>query len=137
MQDRTATDIALAFRRIDIAEMLGEAERQLDCLRVGGNISVPEKILDVPPKIPEFPPNTRMAIPFFILSTIIDEHGHVGRVRILKTNQKPAGWRAEAVWFSLIESSIEAIEQWRYMPTTIDGEAVCIEMTITVHFGIW
>jgi protein TonB len=36
----------------------------------------------------------------------------------------------------LIEAAIDAVRQWRYTPTLVDGVAVPVIMTVTVNFKL-
>jgi len=57
------------------------------------------------------------------LEAAINESGDVGSLVITK----PAG-------AGLDESAVEAVSQWKYKPTTVDGNPVCVVTTITVNY---
>jgi protein TonB len=92
-------------------------------LRVGGDIRRPQKITDV---APIYPPIARTAHVegVVILEAVIGEDGAVRDVRILRSIQL------------LDDAATEAVRQWRFTPTLLDGEPVPVVMTITVAFKL-
>jgi len=36
----------------------------------------------------------------------------------------------------LVQSAIQALEQWRYQPTLLNGQPVPVEMLVTLHFTL-
>ena len=34
----------------------------------------------------------------------------------------------------LVQSAIQAVEQWRYQPTLLNGQPVAVDMLVTLHF---
>ena len=59
-----------------------------------------------------------------ILEAVIAEDGSVRDVRVL---------RPVAL---LDQAAIDAVRQWRFTPTLLNGEAVPIVMTVTVNFQL-
>ena len=59
-----------------------------------------------------------------ILEVLIDEAGFVTDARVLRSIPL------------LDEAALEAVLQWRYTPTYVDGVARNVVMTVTVHFQI-
>jgi periplasmic protein TonB len=59
-----------------------------------------------------------------ILEAVIDEHGEVGRIKVLKSLP------------FLDQAAISAVQQWRYTPTLLNGFPVSVLMTITVNFTL-
>jgi len=59
-----------------------------------------------------------------VLEAVISESGGVDDVRIL---------RSVAL---LDQAAIDAVRQWRFTPTMLNGEAVPIVMTVTVNFQL-
>jgi TonB family protein len=57
-----------------------------------------------------------------ILEVTIDADGVVKHVRVLRSIPM------------LDAAALEAVRQWRYEPTTIDGKAVPVVMTVSVTF---
>jgi TonB family protein len=94
-------------------------------LRVGGNIRVPKKLNHVPP---DYPPSMRDAglegvVP---MEALIGKDGTVSSVRLLSAQVHPEFARAAE----------EAVRQWRFSPTLLNGEAVEVRMTVSVRFSL-
>jgi protein TonB len=92
-------------------------------IRVGGDIRPPQKIRDVPPRYPPIAQASRVE-GVVILEATIDEDGSVRDVRVLRG--KPL----------LDDAAAEAVRQWRFTPTRLNGEAVPVVMTVTVSFQL-
>ncbi len=91
--------------------------------RVGGDIAPPKKIKDVAPTYPLAARLARVG-GSVVLDALIDSHGKVAHVDVVKSIPL------------LDEAAEDAVKQWRYEPTTLNGQAVPIVMTVTVNFGI-
>ena len=63
-----------------------------------------------------------------ILEALIDEHGDVVEVKLLRST--PPDQRA------LIDSALEAVEQWRFLPATVDGTPVSVYFTVFIEFKL-
>ena len=92
-------------------------------VHVGGDIKPPRKVADV---APVYPPLARAARVegIVILEAVIAQDGSVRDVRVL---------RSQAL---LDEAAIEAVRQWRFTPTLLNGQPVPVVMTITVAFKL-
>ena len=93
-------------------------------IRVGtGLVHEPRKIKHVAPVYPPVAAAAH-AEASVILEASIDERGRVVDVTVLRGN-------------SLFDkAALEAVRQWAYSPTLLDGVPVPIIMTITVHFQL-
>jgi protein TonB len=92
-------------------------------VRVGGEVQPPKKIKDVRPAYPMAARNARIE-GTVILEAVIDTRGVVADVKVLKS-------------IPLLDAAaLEAVKQWRYQATMLNGEAVPIVMTVTVNFGL-
>jgi len=91
--------------------------------RVGGLVEPPRRIRDVRP---EYPPIARAAgiAGIVILDAVIDETGVVRDVRVLRPVPL------------LDEAAVTAVRQWRFAPTTLNGEPIPVVMTVTVRFDL-
>jgi TonB family protein len=94
-------------------------------IRVGGNIRVPRKLVDVRPV---YPPSMRDAgregvVP---IEAIIGPDGAVHSVRVLSANIHPD--------FAI--AAADAVRQWRFIPTLLNGVPVEVTMTVTVKFSL-
>jgi TonB family protein len=92
-------------------------------LRVGGNIKVPTKIKDVRP---EYPDAARAAgiQGVVILEAVIDAAGKVGSARVLRSIP------------DLDQAAVDAVRQWEFAPTLLNGAPVPVVMTVTVNFTL-
>src|SRR5258705_9711514 len=92
-------------------------------VHVGEDIKPPRKVADVAPVYPPFARAARVE-GIVILEAVIAEDGSVRDVRVL---------RSQAL---LDEAAIEAVRQWRFTPTLLNGQPVPVVMTITVAFKL-
>jgi len=105
------------------------ADNKPDCspspagVRIEGNIKPPKKLKDVNPHYPDEARRARTQ-GTVILEAIIDVQGKVGNVRVLRSIS------------GLDEAAIEAVKQWEYEPTLLEGTPVPIVMTVTVNFAL-
>jgi TonB family protein len=94
-------------------------------IRVGGNIRVPLKLQDVRPA---YPAAMRAAgregvVP---IEAIIDRDGMVSSVRVLSAQVHPD--------FAI--AAADAVRQWRFSPTLLNGVPVEVVMTVKVAFNL-
>jgi protein TonB len=90
---------------------------------VGGQIREPRRLTYVPPVYPPVAQAARVE-GIVILEAIIDETGAVRDVRVLRSIPL------------LDRAAIDAVSRWRYLPTTLNGVAVPVIMTVTVSFKL-
>ena len=92
-------------------------------LRVGGSIRPPMKIADVTPVYPAIARAARVQ-GIVILEATIGEDGGVRDVRVLRS-------------IPLLDAAaVDAVRQWRFTPTLLNGQPVPIVMTVTVGFTL-
>ena len=92
-------------------------------VRVGGAIAEPRKRRHVNPVYPKEAIQARLQ-GVVILECTIDRDGRVAEVRVLRGVPL------------LNEPAIEAVRQWEYEPTQLNGVAVPVLMTVTVNFKL-
>lgn len=92
-------------------------------IRVGGNIRVPAKIHDVRPVYPDEALKARIT-GLVILEAVIGVNGAVTDARVLKSIPV------------LDAAAVDAVRQWRFEPTLLNGAAVPVIMTVTVNFSL-
>ena len=92
-------------------------------VRVGAGIAEPAKLRHVPPVYPPEAIQARIQ-GIVILECTISAEGEVVRVDVR---------RGVAL---LNEPAIEAVKQWRYAPTILNGVPVPVKMTVTVNFKL-
>lgn len=92
-------------------------------VRIGGHIREPRRLVQVQPIYPEFARNSRVQ-GSVILEALLDVTGKVERVTVLKSAPL------------LDDAAVNAVKQWRYTPTQLNGVPVPVLMTITVVFSL-
>ncbi|HYT75567.1 MAG TPA: TonB family protein [Vicinamibacterales bacterium] len=101
----------------------GAAAGVLAPVRVGGDIAVPIKILDVKPVYPAEAQQARVTGIVIIEATIAPD-GTVGDARVLRSIPL------------LDRAALDAVRHWRFTPTVVSGVAVPVIMTVTVNFSL-
>jgi protein TonB len=92
-------------------------------VRVGGDIRPPQRIHHVVPRYPTFARDARVQ-GLVILEATISEDGSVRDVHVLRGNPL------------LDNAAVDAVRQWRFTPTRLNGQAVPVVMTVTVSFSL-
>jgi periplasmic protein TonB len=92
-------------------------------VRVGGNIKEPKKIKDVLPTYPAIARTARVQGQV-ILECTISPQGRVADVRVQRGVPL------------LDQAAIDAVRQWQYSPTLLNGVPVPVIMTVTVTFRL-
>lgn len=92
-------------------------------LRVGGNVRPPEKTRNVTPR---YPPAARadQVSGVVIIEVVVDEEGYVAETDVVRSVP------------GLDEAALEAVTQWDYRPTFLNGVAVPVTMPVTVNFHL-
>ena len=90
-------------------------------VRVGGNIKPPTKVVDVKPVYPTDAKDARVQ-GVVIIEATIDTDGKVVDARILRSIPV------------LDQAALDAVKQWEFTPTIVDGVPVKVIMTVTVNF---
>jgi TonB family protein len=92
---------------------------------VGGNIRTPRKTVDIRPGYPEAlrAAGIEGVVP---IGAVIGADGSVVSVRVLSSRAHP----------DLTKSAVDAVRQWRFTPTLLNGEAIEVYMTVTVRFSL-
>jgi protein TonB len=92
-------------------------------VRVGGAIKAPQKTKDVKPIYPEAARTARVE-GIVILEATIGVEGKVTNAKVLRSIPQ------------LDAAALDAVRQWEYTPTLLNGGAVPVVMTVTVNFAI-
>lgn len=90
---------------------------------VGGVIRPPDKMVHVSPRYPAIARAAKVE-GTVILEAVISATGHVEDIRVLRSVQL------------LDDAAIEAVRQWRFTPTFLNGEPIPVVMTVTVTFTL-
>jgi protein TonB len=92
-------------------------------VRVGGKIKAPSKLNNVPPNYPQMAKQARVE-GTVILEATISPDGRVTDVKVLRGIPL------------LDNSAVDAVRQWKYSPTLLNGTPVPVVMTVTVNFRL-
>jgi protein TonB len=92
-------------------------------VRVGGRVKEPTKLKAVPPVYPDAAVAARIE-GVVILECLISPQGRVTEVKVLRGVPL------------LEEAAVDAVRQWIYTPTLMDGVPVPVLMTVTVRFDL-
>lgn len=95
----------------------------VQAIRVGGNIKEPTKIKNVAPIYPDIAKQARVQ-GIVILECTISPQGLVTDVKILRGIPL------------LDQAGVDAVKQWQYTPTLLNGVPVPVIMTVTVNFRL-
>jgi protein TonB len=90
-------------------------------LMVGGNVQAPRLMLKIQPSYPPLARETRTQ-GVVVVDCVIDEHGNVTQVKLVSGHPL------------LIRAALDAVRQWKYQPTRLNGVPVAVEMKVTVNF---
>jgi protein TonB len=92
-------------------------------LKAGGVIKPPKKILNVQPIYPQEAKDAKIE-GVVIIDAIIDEGGGVKEAWVVRSVPR------------LDEAALDAVKQWRFEPTLMNGAPVPIQITTTVNFTL-
>jgi len=92
-------------------------------VRVGGAIKQPSKIKDARPVYPPIAQSARVQ-GVVIIEAVIGPDGHVQEAKVLRS-------------IPLLDAAaLDAVKQWQYTPTLLNGQPVPVIMTVTVNFTL-
>lgn len=94
-----------------------------EIFRIGGDVKEPQVIYAPAPIYPPLARTTKTE-GNVVLDAVIDQTGHVVQVQAVSG---PA---------LLMRAAMDAVTQWRYQPTILDGQAASIRMHVTVKFRL-
>ena len=92
-------------------------------VRPGGDVREPKKVVDVRPVYPELALATRVQ-GIVLIEAVIAPDGTVRDARILRSHPL------------LDAAALDAVRQWRYTPTLLNGVPVPVIITVTVNFRL-
>ena len=108
---------------VDVTASLSVGPDASGAYRVGGAMQPPKKLKDVPPLYPALAREARVQ-GTVVMEVRIDERGAVSDVQTLRS-------------IPLLDAAaIDAVRQWQYEPTLLNGVAVPMLMTVTVNFSL-
>jgi TonB family protein len=129
--DKAATDAKSARERTEAEAARAEAarakaatarrEKLAKAIRVGGQIRPPIKIKEVAPVYPAIAQSARIQGDVVIEATI-DEEGKVADARVVKSVPL------------LDQAALDAVRQWQYQPSLLNGVPTAVVTNVTVKF---
>lgn len=90
-------------------------------VRVGGNVQKAKLIDQVSPKYPDEALRNRIA-GTVVLHIILEKDGTVKQVEVVSGHPL------------LVQAAVDAVKQWKYQPTMLNGEPVEVDTTVDVMF---
>jgi TonB family protein len=93
-------------------------------IRVGGQVKEPRRSYYVQPDYPEIARRARIS-GAVVLECVIDRAGNVKDIKVL-----------HGLGMGLTEAAVDAVKQWRYEPSTLNGRPIEVLMNITVTFRL-
>jgi periplasmic protein TonB len=90
-------------------------------VRIGGHLKPPRQIYAPQPQYPVIAKQAGIQ-GTVVIDAVIDEHGNVVQAHVL--TGPPL----------LIPAAMQAVAQWRYQPTYLNGDAISVAMHVEVHF---
>ena len=92
-------------------------------VRIGGDIKTPIKLRDVRPVYPQEAQEAKVS-GVVIIEAVLDTQGEVRSTRVLRSIPM------------LDQAALDAVQQWRFAPTVVNGDAVPAIITVTVNFTL-
>ena len=125
--DKAAADAVAAREKADAvaakeqADAAARAKAKAAAVRVGGRIEPPIKMNDVKPVYPAIAQNAGVTGAVIIEATV-GADGRVIDAKVLRSIPL------------LDQAALDAVRQWEYKPTLLNGVAVPVIMTVTINF---
>jgi protein TonB len=92
-------------------------------VRAGSLLKAPRQTLSVNPEYPSLAKQTRIQ-GMVVVDAIIDEKGNVVQARVVSGHPL------------LIDAALKAVLQWKYEPTSLNGQPISVELQVQVHFNL-
>ena len=125
--DKAAADVVVAKEKAEAvaarqkADAAARAKTMIAPLRIGGQIQAPKKIKDVQPVYPAIAQSARVSGAVTIEATI----GPDGKVMDAKVVRSIP---------LLDQAALDAVRQWEYLPTLLNGVPVPVVVSVTINF---
>jgi protein TonB len=100
-----------------------QPQRAKTLVRAGSLLKVPRQTHNIDPEYPTLARETRIR-GVVVVDAIIDEQGNVVQARVVSGHPL------------LIAAALKAVLQWKYVPTTLNGQPVSVELQVQVHFNL-
>jgi periplasmic protein TonB len=115
--------LAPATAVIDAPPQAAPPPEPREAIHVGGDIRPPVKLRYVAPVYPRIALEARLEA-VVILEAVIADDGAVDAVKVLRGHPL------------LNQAAIDAVKQWQFTPTLLNGQPVPVVMTVTVSFSL-
>jgi protein TonB len=92
-------------------------------VRIGGELKAPALVERVEPEYPPLAVRAQVQ-GVIILEAVVDQHGRVEEVRVLRSIPL------------LDKAAITAVRQWRYSPLLLNGTPERFVLTVTISFSL-
>jgi protein TonB len=125
--DKAAADAVAGKEKADAiaakakADAAARAKAKAAAVRIGGQIKAPTKIKDVKPVYPAIAKSARVAGVVMIEATIGSD-GKVIDAKVVRSIPL------------LDQAALDAVRQWEYTPTLLNGVPVPVLVTVTINF---
>ena len=125
--DKAAADALAGKAAADAAAIKAKADADARAkalkapVRVGGQVKAPTKIKDVKPVYPALAQSAKVA-GVVIIEATIGPDGKVADAKVLRSVPL------------LDQAALDAVRQWEYTPTLLNGVPVAVVMTVTINF---
>ena len=97
------------------------AAAKMKAVRVGGSIKPPMKVKNVAPIYPEIAKSARVS-GVVVVEATVGEDGKVMDTKVLRSVPL------------LDQAALDAVRQWEYTPTLLNGKPVPVVTTVTINF---
>ena len=127
--DKASADAVAAKAEADAiaakekAEAEAREQEKAAAVRVGGKIRPPTKVKDVKPVYPEAAKSAKVA-GVVIVEATIGANGKVIDAKVLRSVPM------------LDQAALDAVRQWEFTPTLLNGKPVPVVMTVTINFTL-
>jgi TonB family protein len=127
--EKAAAEAAVAKQNADAAaakaqaDAEAQAQAKASALRVGGKVKPPKKIKDVKPVYPPAAKSAKIA-GVVIIEATIGADGKVIDTKVLRSVPM------------LDQAALDAVRQWEFTPTLLNGKPVPVIMTVTTNFSL-
>jgi len=92
-------------------------------VHVGGDLNAPRQIRSVDPEYPALARQVHLS-GTVVIDAVIDEHGNVAQASVVSGHPL------------LVSEALKAVLQWKYEPTTLNGQPVSVELKVQVRFSL-
>ncbi len=92
-------------------------------VRVGGEIRAPRLLLRAEPNYPLLARQAKLSGDV-VIDAVIDPQGNVVEMHVLSGHPL------------LIPAAMDALRHWKYEPTTVNGQPVAVQLTVTISFRL-